>query len=41
MRYVLASNPRHAKFAARLLALSKNREEHCNEVLEVTIISTE
>lgn len=40
MRYVLGSNPRHAKFAARLLALSKNREEHCAEVIEVTISRT-
>ena len=37
MRYVLDSNPRHAKFAARLLAFSKNREERCSEVVEVGI----
>jgi sister chromatid cohesion protein PDS5 len=37
MRYVLDSNPRNAKFAARLLAFSKNREEHCTEVIEVNI----
>src|ERR1700736_959973 len=37
MRYVLDSNPRHAKFAARLLAFSKNREKTCNEVIEVIV----
>jgi sister-chromatid-cohesion protein PDS5 len=37
MRYVLDSNPRHAKFAARLLAFSKNREKACTEVIEVIV----
>ncbi|KAH7926273.1 hypothetical protein BV22DRAFT_1128351 [Leucogyrophana mollusca] len=34
MRFVLDSNPRHAKFAARFLACSKDREELCTEVVE-------
>jgi hypothetical protein len=41
MRYVLDSNPRHAKFAARLLAFSQNREQHCSEVIEVGITPIE
>jgi sister-chromatid-cohesion protein PDS5 len=35
MHYVLDSNPRHGKFAARLLAFCKNREETCAQVVEV------
>ncbi|KZP25702.1 ARM repeat-containing protein [Athelia psychrophila] len=34
MRYVLDTNARHAKFAARLFAFSKNRDELCAEVVE-------
>ncbi|EGO03586.1 hypothetical protein SERLA73DRAFT_46084 [Serpula lacrymans var. lacrymans S7.3] len=34
MRFVLESNPRHAKYAARLLALSKDRDALCTEVVE-------
>ncbi|CAL1708691.1 unnamed protein product [Somion occarium] len=34
MRFVMGSNHRHAKFSARLLALSKNHEEVCAEVVE-------
>ncbi|KAI0790526.1 armadillo-type protein [Abortiporus biennis] len=33
-RYVMEENLRHAKFAARILAFTKNREELCNEVVE-------
>lgn len=35
MRYVSEANPRHAKYAARLLAFSKKREELCTTVVEV------
>ncbi|KAF8634850.1 hypothetical protein AX17_004098 [Amanita inopinata Kibby_2008] len=34
IRYALQSLPRQAKFAARLLAFSKNKEEACSEVVE-------
>ncbi|KAF7975521.1 hypothetical protein HWV62_9337 [Athelia sp. TMB] len=34
MRYVLDTNARHAKFSARLLAFSKDRDELCAEVVE-------
>ncbi|TFK49359.1 hypothetical protein OE88DRAFT_1646400 [Heliocybe sulcata] len=33
MRFVHQSNPRHAKFAARLLTCSKNSSELCSEVI--------
>jgi sister chromatid cohesion protein PDS5 len=35
MQFVLESRPRHAKFAARLLAHAKNRAEVCRQVVEV------
>jgi sister chromatid cohesion protein PDS5 len=35
MQFVLESRPRHAKFAARLLAHAKNRVEICGQVVEV------
>ncbi|KAI0634818.1 armadillo-type protein [Trametes polyzona] len=34
MRFVMESNPRHAKFAARLIACMKNPEELCSQVVE-------
>jgi hypothetical protein len=34
-KLALQSNRRHAKFAARILAFSANREEACTEVVEV------
>ncbi|KAF4563796.1 hypothetical protein EYR36_003038 [Pleurotus pulmonarius] len=33
-RYATGEHPRHAKFAARLLAFSKDRDAHCSQVLE-------
>jgi len=36
MRYVLDSNRRHAKFSARLLAKSRNSEEVCTGVVNVS-----
>jgi len=41
MRYVLDSNPRHAKFAARILAFSQNREQYCSAVIEVSVTRIE
>ena len=41
MRYVMDSNYRHAKFAARLLALSKDSESVCTDVIEVTLLLSE
>lgn len=35
MRYVRGTHPRHAKFAARILAFAKNKEELCSEATEV------
>ncbi|KAI0777199.1 hypothetical protein BD413DRAFT_514292 [Trametes elegans] len=34
MRFVMESNPRHAKFAARLIVYMRNSEELCNQVVE-------
>ncbi|KII91267.1 hypothetical protein PLICRDRAFT_105332 [Plicaturopsis crispa FD-325 SS-3] len=34
-RYALGPNPRHSKFAARLLSFSKNREELCNDTVRI------
>ncbi|KAI8986667.1 armadillo-type protein [Trametes punicea] len=34
MRFVMESNARHAKFAARLIACMRNSEELCGEVVE-------
>ncbi|KAH9849574.1 armadillo-type protein [Lenzites betulinus] len=34
MRFVMDANPRHAKFAARLIAFSRNAEELCEQVVE-------
>ncbi|KAI0371302.1 hypothetical protein BV20DRAFT_1120710 [Pilatotrama ljubarskyi] len=34
MRFVMDSNPRHAKFAARLIACMRNSEELCIQVVE-------
>lgn len=36
MRFVKSPNARHAKFAARMLAHSKNKEESCTEVIQVS-----
>lgn len=37
MRNVLEPNPRQAKFAARLLAFSKNRDEACAAAVNVNL----
>ncbi|KAI5121999.1 hypothetical protein M0805_001831 [Coniferiporia weirii] len=34
MRYVRGTHPRHAKFAARILAFAKDKEELCSEATE-------
>jgi sister-chromatid-cohesion protein PDS5 len=39
MRYVLESRPRHAKFAVRLLACSRNSDEVCTQIVEVGYLS--
>jgi len=38
MKFALGSDWRRAKFAARYLAFSKNKDELCNAVVEVTCI---
>jgi sister-chromatid-cohesion protein PDS5 len=37
MRYILGSNARVAKFAARILVASKDHDELCAEVVEVSL----
>lgn len=36
MRFVMESHPRHAKFAARLIACMRNAEELCAQVVDVS-----
>ena len=35
MRFVMDENPRHAKFASRLIVCMKNGEQLCTQVVEV------
>ena len=35
MRFVMEANPRHAKFASRLITCMKNGEQLCTQVVEV------
>ena len=38
MRFALDSNPRLAKYSARLLALSANKEEFCRKMMDVSFL---
>ena len=37
MRFVMEANPRHAKFAARLIACMKDSEKLCAQIVEVRV----
>lgn len=36
MKFVMRSEPRHSKFAARLIACSKDSDESCAQVVDAS-----
>ena len=38
MKFVMKPDPRHCKFAARIIACSKDAEDSCNQIMDVSDI---